>query len=157
MILRLAQDHGEYNRTMKIFFAGSIRGGRGDMALYAKIIGLLSKYGQVLTEHIGDQKLTIMGEAGVTRAIRERDITWLNESDVIVAEVTSPSLGVGYEIAKAEDMGKKILCFYRSVEGRSISAMISGSDKLVLKKYKTISDIKRIFEEYCRKAGIVLE
>ncbi len=142
---------------MKIFFAGSIRGGREDMALYAEIITLLSKYGKVLTEHIGDQKLTIMGEAGLTRAIRERDIKWLNESDVVVAEVTSPSLGVGYEIAKAEEMGKMILCLYRPIEGKSISAMISGSDKLALKKYKTINDIKNIFEEYCEEIGIALK
>ncbi len=142
---------------MKIYFAGSIRGGRDDYELYAKIITLLSEYGKVLTEHVGDKNISIMGEGDLTRQIHDRDMEWLIEADVIVAEVTSPSLGVGYEIAKAEELGKHILCLYRSIEGRSISAMISGSDKLVLKKYTTISDVKKIFEEYCQENGILLK
>ena len=32
---------------------------------------------------------------------------------VIVAEVTQPSLGVGYEIGRAYAMKKPILCLYR--------------------------------------------
>jgi hypothetical protein len=41
-------------------------------------------------------------------------MSWLKEADVIVAEVSTPSLGVGYEIGKAEDMGKRILCLYKN-------------------------------------------
>ena len=43
---------------MKIYFAGSIRGGRGDAEIYAQIIEFLQGYGEVLTEHIGDTSLT---------------------------------------------------------------------------------------------------
>lgn len=42
---------------MKIYFAGSIRGGRKDAGLYKKIIDYLGKYGEVLTEHIGNKKI----------------------------------------------------------------------------------------------------
>ena len=37
-----------------IYFCGSIRGGRQDQALYAKIIDTLKTYGTVFTEHVGD-------------------------------------------------------------------------------------------------------
>ena len=37
---------------------------------------------------------------------------------VLVAEVTQPSLGVGYEIGRAIDMKKKILCLFRPQSGR---------------------------------------
>jgi hypothetical protein len=37
---------------MKIYFAGSIRGGREDAALYLEIIEYLKTFGEVLTEHI---------------------------------------------------------------------------------------------------------
>jgi hypothetical protein len=47
---------------MKIYFAGSIRGGREDKNLYLQLIHHLSQYGQVLTEHIGDVDLTEFGE-----------------------------------------------------------------------------------------------
>jgi len=97
---------------MKIYFAGSIRGGRDDKKLYEDIIKTLSTYGEVLTEHVGNQKLTASGEDGSTdEYLYKRDMNWLKESDVVIAEVSTPSLGVGYELAKAEEWGKKILCF----------------------------------------------
>lgn len=139
---------------MKIFFAGSIRGGRDDVQIYADIIKKLSVYGTVLTEHNGDVSITSMGELGDTRLIHDRDSKHLQEADVVVAEVTTPSLGVGYEIAKAEELGKKILCIFREIEGRSISAMISGSDKLRLKKYTNTEEIKNIFEYFCRESNL---
>lgn len=39
---------------LKIYFAGSIRGGRADADLHKKIIGFLQKDNIVLTEHVGD-------------------------------------------------------------------------------------------------------
>ena len=43
---------------MKIYFAGSIRGGRDDVKLYQQIINFISGYGEVLTEHVGNENLT---------------------------------------------------------------------------------------------------
>ncbi len=43
---------------MKIYFAGSIRGGRDDAEIYSGIIELLKRYGDVLTEHVGDRTLS---------------------------------------------------------------------------------------------------
>lgn len=48
--------------SRKIYFAGSIRAGRNDVQLYSKIVGILKKYGTVLTEHVGDPNLTESGE-----------------------------------------------------------------------------------------------
>ena len=55
-------------------------------------------------------------------------MNWLQECDVVVAEVTTPSLGVGYEIGSARLMGKKILCLFRELtDGKRLSAMIDGA------------------------------
>ena len=92
---------------MKIYFAGSICGGRDDAALYRQIIVMLMEYGEVLTEHVGDASLTRAGEDGPSdEAIYGRDMAWLTEADIVVAEVTVPSHGVGYEVAWAEALGK---------------------------------------------------
>ena len=48
--------------TKLIYFAGSIRAGRKDAVLYAKIVELLKGYGTVLTEHVGDPNLSEAGE-----------------------------------------------------------------------------------------------
>jgi nucleoside 2-deoxyribosyltransferase len=138
---------------MKIYFAGSIRGGRDDKDLYAQIIKKLEAYGAVLTEHIGDSELTTFGEQNSTDIdIYQRDMNWLNESDIVVAEVTTPSLGVGYEIGQME--GKKpILCLFREQEGRRLSPMIVGNANLQVQEYKTIEDIDGILDSFFKELG----
>ena len=42
---------------MKIYFCGSIRAGRQDADLYARLINQLREYGSVLTEHVGSKEL----------------------------------------------------------------------------------------------------
>ena len=120
---------------MKIYFAGSIRGGRDDKELYLEIIHKLQKFGSVLTEHIGDKNLTQLGEDKKEDFIRKRDLDWIRESDAVVAEITTPSLGVGYELRFAEELGKQILCLYRPQVRRRVSAMISGSNKIRVKEF----------------------
>ena len=138
-----------FNYDMKIYFAGSIRGGRDDKEFYLKLIQHLSKYGQVLTEHVGNQNLDDFGERGPSDEwIYNRDMSWLEESDVLVAEVTTPSLGVGYEISKAESMDKKMLCLYRKQQGKRLSAMINGSPNIEIGKYQTLDDAKKIIDDF---------
>ena len=40
-------------KTRKVYFCGSIRGGRDDAELYKRIIEQIKQYGTVLTEHVG--------------------------------------------------------------------------------------------------------
>ena len=63
MLLRVKKNEEEkiqtkFNNYMKIYFAGSIRGGRNDKELYSQIIRHIQKYGEVLTEHIGNEFLS---------------------------------------------------------------------------------------------------
>jgi 2'-deoxynucleoside 5'-phosphate N-hydrolase len=133
---------------MKIYFSGSIRGGRDDKEIYLKIIGLLQEYGEVLTEHIGDKNLTDRGEVDLEDTyIYERDMAWLRDSDVIVADVSTPSVGVGYEIAYGETLGKKILCLYREGAEKRISGMIGGNKNLLVKNYTTVAELPEILKE----------
>ena len=125
---------------------GQLGGGRDDRELYLAMIQELKKYGTVLTEHIGDESLTDKGENRSSQEIFERDMEWVREADVIVAEVTTPSLGVGYEIGQAEAMHKPVLCFYRKLEGKSLSAMIAGNPYVKVQEYFTIEDIKSLLE-----------
>lgn len=131
----------------KVYFAGSIRAGRDDAGLYFDIINLVNTKHKVLTEHIGCKDLASMGEQGMTdEQIYERDCKWIRECDVLLAEVTQVSLGVGYEIAYAESLGKKIVCLYRESEGKRLSAMINGNKYLKVYTYSTFKEIKNLFE-----------
>ena len=150
----MAEDRGLFDTKIlifmkKIYFAGSIRGGRDDFELYQKIIRHLQQYGEVLTEHVGDAGLTPAGEAGMAdEEIYRRDMDWLSSSDIVVADVSVPSLGVGFEIARAIDLGIPVLCLYRIQEGKMLSAMISGCQALRVKNYQTIKDVTEIIDSF---------
>ena len=133
---------------MKIYFAGSIRGGRNDAEIYSQIIEFLQGYGQVLTEHIGENDLNEMGESSLSdQEIHDRDMNWLLESDLMVAEVTNPSLGVGYEIGRAIEANKKIICLFRESEDKRLSAMIIGAN-VELFKYSNFNEIKNSLKQF---------
>ncbi len=136
---------------MKIYFAGSIRGGREDASLYAEIIEYLKNYGEVLTEHVGDPTLTHLGDDGPTdRFIHDRDLDWLLSADVVVAEVTAISMGVGYEIGRAVAAGKKMLCLFRPDTGKNLSAMIAGCPDLTLVEYHNLSEAKNTISVFLK-------
>jgi nucleoside 2-deoxyribosyltransferase len=102
----------------------------------------------VLTEHIGDSELSALGEGGSDKEIHDRDLSWLREADCLVAEVTTPSLGVGYEVGRAVELGKPILCLYRRSTERALSAMIAGSEGVTLHEYESAADVGEIFREF---------
>ena len=132
---------------MKIYFAGSIFGGRNDAELYKELILHLQKYGTVLTEHVGGKDVQITERDASVDIIHDRDMEWLLSADVVIAEVSTPSLGVGYEIGRAIEHKKKIICLYRPNEVKRLSAMIAGSKDIVVKGYETLDDAKKIIDE----------
>jgi 2'-deoxynucleoside 5'-phosphate N-hydrolase len=134
---------------MKIYFAGSIRGGREDKEEYFKIIQYLKKHGDVLTEHVGAKTISELGEDTLSEeSIFNRDIEWIKEADVVVAEVSTPSLGVGYEIRLAEELNKRVLCLFREKNNKNLSAMINGNNNLEVKHYKNTEDVFIIIDKF---------
>jgi nucleoside 2-deoxyribosyltransferase len=132
----------------KIYFSGSIRGGRDFVDEYFEIIKYLKNDFIVLTEHIGDKNLNPSGEIQKDdEYIFKRDCNWIDEADLIIAEVSNPSLGVGYEICYAEKISKPILCLYKNSD-RKISAMISGNKYLSVYSYENIEDAKEIINRF---------
>ena len=131
---------------MKIYFSCSIRGIRPRPEVPQLLIDYLKGHGAVLTEHIG----TMTHQDDYTRSDTEifrQDIAWLQEADVVIAEVTGPSLGVGYEIGIAESMGKPTLCLCQDGEKR-LSAMIKGNRGLTLRYYEDVSGAYRHINEF---------
>ena len=133
---------------MKIYFAGSIRGGRDEEENYLKIINYLGKFGEVLTEHVGHKNIEKDETKKTDNYIFERDVSWLKTSNIMIADVTVPSLGVGYEIGFAETLGIPILCLYNPKNKKSLSAMISGNKNLVWKEYNSVEEAQLLIKEF---------
>ena len=125
----------------KIYFAGSIRGGRADAALYARLIAHMKLCHTVLTEHVGSPTLLPTVERGMTdEEIYEQDMAWLRESDIVIAECTTPSLGVGYELAYAEAHDKPVHIFY-DPSRCCLSAMLTGNPYFSIHPYGSESEL----------------
>ncbi len=111
---------------MKIYFSGSISGGREHEAIYQHLVARLQAQGhEVLSAHVADP-VALEAEKGLPpQEVFERDSNWVRECEAMVAEVSTPSLGVGYEYGLAVQLGKPVLCVYRS--GVRLSKMITGN------------------------------
>ena len=133
---------------MKIYFARSIRGERDSTEKFNIIMETLKRYGEVLTEHI-DPKTIIKEERKhfTEEQIYTEDADWIKESDIVVAEVSVPSLGVGYELAFAESLEKRVLCLYDSNSKWSLSAMVAGNKYFEIIKYSSVEELAKKLQE----------
>lgn len=129
----------------KVYFAGSIRGGRVDAHLYERLIKYIQRTDIVLTEHIGCSHLNLLEQGKKDADIYDKDMAWLRESDVLIGECTCPSLGVGYELAYAEKIGKPCHVFYNN-EKTQLSAMITGNPYFTIHPYTDEADIYPVID-----------
>ena len=94
---------------LKVYFACSINGG-GDTSLYLTILETIKATGaNVLSEIFVHDVINLGGSPLPADQIYTRDVNMIKACDVVIAEVTNPSLGVGYELAYAEKLGRPIL------------------------------------------------
>jgi nucleoside 2-deoxyribosyltransferase len=140
---------------MKIYFAGAIRGGRQDVSIYHTMIAHLQTHAEVLTEHVGNKALSDGGEHDLSDdQIHARDVAWLGDCDAVVAEVTAPSLGVGYELGIAEKLGKPVLCLFNaSNPGFRLSAMLSGNPKTTVVRYQELDKAIEAIDQFIQKVA----
>lgn len=163
----------------KVYFSGSIRGSNSlSPKTYSDLINFIKKKGaDVLTEFVGasnkDQRANLFfGQAGMSPdeikkiknpwvLARKIDFQWVDEADYLIAEVTSPSIGVGMEIQRAKDKGDlglnhtRILCLCRQeiIDNEKLSWMVKGitpkeHKDFYLVGYKTLLGAKRIMTRF---------
>ena len=126
---------------MKIYFCGSIRGGYQDADLYQRIIRFMKRKHIVLTEHIGKKDLGKIEEKQTDRDIYLQDTNWLSSADIVIAECTTPSLGVGYELGYAEHLEKEVHIFYDTSRAK-LSAMLNGNPYFHIHPYQNIEELE---------------
>lgn len=134
---------------MNIYFACSLTGGREYEEIYSIIVDHLISRGHVVpTEHLARPEVMELEEVVDPEDVFQRDVDWIQECDAVVAEVSTPSHGVGYEIAHALNTGKPVLCCYR--RGVPVSKMITGnnSEGLVVRTYEEDEQVVEIVDMF---------
>lgn len=109
---------------MDLYFSCSLTGGRQDQPVYAAMVAHLQALGhRVLTEHLASE--AVASDGGLSpEAVFDRDTAWLRACGAVIAEVSTPSHGVGFEVAYALERGKPVLCLAR--DGVRVSKMLTG-------------------------------
>jgi nucleoside 2-deoxyribosyltransferase len=129
---------------MKIYFACSITGGRKDEENYQIIVRSLVKDGHhVLTEDLAEPEVMLLEKVIDPVEVYSRDTKWIRECEALVAEISTPSHGVGYEIGFALNLGKPVICLFEN--NAIVSKMILGNrdSNLSIFSYNTVDDAIR--------------
>jgi nucleoside 2-deoxyribosyltransferase len=139
---------------MNIYFSCSLTGGRKDEAVYAAIVDHLESNGhEVPTAHLAHPEVMQVEEVSDPAEVYRRDIDWIENCDAVVAEVSTPSHGVGYEIAYALGLQKPVLCCHK--RGVPVSKMITGNSSagLAVVEYKDRADALAKVDEFLSDLG----
>jgi len=124
---------------MKVYFACSIKGG-GDTSNYLTILTAIKEAGgDVLSEIFVHDAINFGGSPLPADQIYDRDVTMINDADLVIAEVSNPSLGVGYELAYAEKLGRPILCLFNKNAPGTLSAMVAGNSYNAIAYYDEVT------------------
>lgn len=139
--------HGQ--KKPEIFLSGSIRGGRQLLETYRFMYDVLEEAGaEVLSWHVADPELEEKESKMTEQEIYDRDMGLLERSDALIAEVTVPSTGVGYEICRALVRKIPVLCLH--MPDAAVSAMVLGNpDPLIeVRTYSNKAALKEIIIEF---------
>ncbi len=136
---------------MKIYLGFTVAGDRSALAAARSILNALRSLGhEVLTSHLLDDGAWEADRRKSPQEIFARDMNWLAESDVFVAEVSCSSFGLGFETGYVlgSTYKKALLCYDRAVESR-ISLLITGNThpNCVLLPYDRPEDLPALLSE----------
>ncbi|WP_440945979.1 nucleoside 2-deoxyribosyltransferase [Methanosarcina sp. T3] len=144
-------NNGTEQQRPKIFLSGSIRGGRQLLDVYRFMYDSLEEAGaDVVSWHVADPELEETESKMTEQEIYARDMGLLAKSDALIAEVTVPSTGVGYEICRALVRKIPVLCLHRPEA--AVSAMVLGNPdpSLGVRTYSNEATLKEILRGFVR-------
>jgi len=136
---------------LKIYFAGAISAGRERQPLYAEMVHFLEMLGtEVLSAHVAKADVLAREAALTAEEIFNRDMRLIENCDGMIAEVSRPSLGIGYEIATALALWRPTLCLCE--QGIFLTRMLTGNShpRLQIHFYREAVDWQEALKTFCQ-------
>ncbi|HEX6973043.1 MAG TPA: nucleoside 2-deoxyribosyltransferase [Vicinamibacterales bacterium] len=140
---------------MNIYLACTVRGDRGALAATRALASLLERHGHtVLTKHLLDDDVESVESALSERDVFERDMRWLTAADLVVAEASGSSYGVGFEVGfvlgRAERTGQRVLLLVSAARRPLVSRLITGTahEACTVYTYTDADDLLRFVDQY---------
>jgi len=133
---------------MQIYLACTVRGDRGAVSALRGLVASLEAEGHtVLTKHLLNDDVE-SAEAQLTeRQVYERDIEWLEACDILIADASGSSFGVGFEVgyvlARSDRTRQWVLLLYSASRADAVSRLIvgNGHPRCEVQKYENPEDL----------------
>ena len=145
---------------MRIYLACTVRGDRSGVQAGREIASHLERRGhEILTTHLLADDVDVAESAITERDVFVRDLEWLSQCDVLVAEASGSSFGVGFEVGyvlgRARESGQRVLLLYDSTRRRSISRLIVGNcdDACVTLGYQSLDQVFAFLDRQLKSAS----
>ena len=125
---RAVQFSEDNSTDMKIYFGFTVAGDRSAVMAARKIVGILEELRhEVLTRHLVEDNAWEADRSITPKEVYLRDMNWLEQCDMFVAEVSGSSFGLGFETGYLLGATtKKVVLFYRREAESKISLLITG-------------------------------
>lgn len=140
---------------MNIYLACTVRGDRGALGVARALADALECMGhQVLTRHLLEDDVETAESMLSEREVFERDLEWLGAADVVIAEASGSSYGVGFEVGyvlgRSEVTGQRVLLLYDTARRPLVSRLISGNvhPHCTTYPYRDAADLLRFVDTY---------
>ncbi|WP_340820119.1 nucleoside 2-deoxyribosyltransferase [Methanolobus sp. WCC4] len=137
---------------MNVFLSASIRGGRQMLSTYIEMCEYIQESGHhVPSWHVADPELERTESLLSEQEIYARDMEFLEKSDCVIAEVSTPSIGVGYEVCSALHRKMPVLCLH--TPEANVSAMILGDARIICREYDSAEVMKKEIDAFLNSAN----
>jgi 2'-deoxynucleoside 5'-phosphate N-hydrolase len=150
---------------MKIYFGFTVAGDRSTVNTARKIVQLLEDLGhEVLTRHLVSEDAWAADRLISPQNVYQRDMTWLKQCELFIAEVSGSSFGLGFETGYLlGSTTKQVILFYRLEVENKISLLITGNthSNCTLMPYSSIEQVDAFIRTKVRReqhpAGVLPE
>jgi len=132
---------------MKIYFGFTVAGDRSSVDAARKVVYWLEEMGhEVLTRHLVSDNAWEADRSISPQDVYRRDMAWLEQCDLFIAEVSGSSFGLGFETGYLLGAtSKKVVLLYRRDLQRNVSLLITGNvhANCTLVPYDTVEELER--------------
>jgi nucleoside 2-deoxyribosyltransferase len=139
---------------LRIYLACTVRGDRGGVLAGRTICERLQRHGhEVLTTHLLSDDVNEAESELTEERVYRRDLEWLSACDVLVAEASGSSYGVGFEVGyvlgRARDTGQRVFLLYDAARRPAISGLITGNcdEACTTFSYNTLTDLAAFIDQ----------
>jgi 2'-deoxynucleoside 5'-phosphate N-hydrolase len=118
---------------MNIYLACTVRGDRGSLRAVRELAALLDRQGHsILTRHLLADDVDSAESALTEQEVFERDVRWLDAADLLIADASGSSYGVGFEVGyvlgrSAAASPRAVVVLYDASRGTHVSRLITGN------------------------------